>query len=220
MSHAFDTVRRFEEAIAEYCGAPLCVTTNSCTKAIQIAVEWCLRDHPYTKALYTEEPLPYSKRQAVEIPFSGYVGVPSAIKRALGRPTYRAEEWKQNGGYQLRPLPVWDYARKFTRGMYVAGEMQCVSFHASKILGTEQGGAILLDDPEAYAWLRRLRFDGRTEGVHPRDDSFTMVGEHCYLSPTTAALGHWRLHYLPKHNEVLQSQDDYPEDLSAVEVFR
>lgn len=220
MSHPFDTVRRFEEAVAEYCGAPYCVSTNSCTKAIQIALEWMLRDHPYTKALCTERPLPYSERAAVEIPRSGYVGVPAAIKRALGRPAYRDEDWKQNGGYQLRPLAVWDYARKFTSGMYRPCEMQCVSFHASKILGLEQGGAILLDDIDAYHWLRKNRFDGRTEGVHPRDDSFTMVGEHCYLSPTVAALGHWRMLYLAKHNDVLQSADDYPEDLSSVEVFR
>jgi hypothetical protein len=65
--------------------------------------------------------------------------------------------------------------------------MLCVSFHWSKTLGgVPQGGAILHDDEEADAWLRRARFDGRTEGVAPKDDTFTLIGWHCYMSPTTS----------------------------------
>jgi dTDP-4-amino-4,6-dideoxygalactose transaminase len=96
--------------------------------------------------------------------------------------------------------------------------MVCVSFHWSKTLGIQQGGAILHDDPEADAWLRRARFDGRTEGVSPKLDSFTQIGWHCYMSPEVAAEGLMRLSLLPKHNEPLPN-DDYP-DLSEMEIFR
>jgi len=96
--------------------------------------------------------------------------------------------------------------------------MWCVSFHTSKILGDSQGGAILHDNAEADAWLRRARFDGRTEGVAPKDDNFDMVGWHAYMSPDVAARLLWKLSVLPKHNEPLPN-DDYP-DLSQHEAFR
>ena len=96
--------------------------------------------------------------------------------------------------------------------------MICVSFHASKTLGIEQGGAILLDDAQAAQWLRRARFDGRTEGVAPKDDTFNQIGWHCYMNPSTAAQGLLKIHSLPKHNEPIPN-DDYP-DLSQMEIFR
>ena len=96
--------------------------------------------------------------------------------------------------------------------------MICLSFHASKTLGIEQGGAILLDDPEANRWLRRARFDGRTEGIAPKDDLFDEIGWHCYMNPSTAAQGLMKLAVLPKQNYALPN-DDYP-DLSTIEVFK
>ncbi len=98
-----------------------------------------------------------------------------------------------------------------------SGYMMCVSFHASKTLGFNQGGAILHDSPEADAWLRRARFDGRTEGVSPKDDTFEQLGWHCYMSPDVAAGLLLRLHSLPRHNAPLPN-DDYP-DLSKLPIF-
>jgi dTDP-4-amino-4,6-dideoxygalactose transaminase len=101
----------------------------------------------------------------------------------------------------------------------LSGAMYCVSFHWSKTLGIQQGGAILHDDPEADAWLRRARFDGRQEGVPPADGHVpTRRAWHCYMSPETAAAGLVRLRTLPKHNAPLPN-DEYP-DLSQLEVFR
>ena len=102
--------------------------------------------------------------------------------------------------------------------MYQSGQFQCISFHWGKTLGIQQGGAILHDNPEADAWLRRARFDGRSEGVAPKDDTFDMVGWHAYMSPETAAQGLMRLALLPKHNEDLPN-DPYP-DLSQFVAFR
>lgn len=133
--------------------------------------------------------------------------------------------------YQLAPLPVWDSARWFTQGLYDGrvdytdrplqnrfGQMVCTSHHWSKTLGIQQGGCILHDAPEADAWLRRARFDGRTEGVAPKDDTFAQIGWHCYMSPEVAAEGLVRIQHLPRHNAPLPN-DDYP-DLSTMEIFR
>jgi dTDP-4-amino-4,6-dideoxygalactose transaminase len=102
--------------------------------------------------------------------------------------------------------------------MYVSGQFQCVSFAAAKILGAEQGGAILHDNAEADKWFRRMRFDGRTEGVNPLEDTFDLVGHHCIMIPSVAATLLVRLHHLPKHNEDLPHYE-YP-DLSQHPAFK
>lgn len=225
----YDVVKRFEAKLCEYTGAPYAVAVNSCSMALLLAVGWHLRDH----RLHEMYGSSHQVDPEIEIPKRTYVSVPMSIIHAGGRPTFRDEEWR--GAYQLKPLPVWDSARSFNSGMFnqiTAGEvllrneaypkplnkMLCISFHASKILGDTQGGAILHDSPEADAWFRRARFDGRTEGVAPKDDTFTQVGWHCYISPDVAARLLLKLHSLPKHNDPLPN-DEYP-NLSLMEIFK
>ena len=197
VSSPYQVVRDFERAVCEYTGAPYCVTVNSCTMAILLALKW-------------------HGPSVVEIPRRTYVSVPMSIMHAGARVRFRDESWQ--GAYRLEPFPIYDSARRFTCGMYIPGAMQCVSFHASKILGDTQGGAILHHDATADAWFRRMRFDGRTEGVAPKDDHFQELGYHCYMSADVAARLLLKLHSLPKHNADLPN-DDYP-DLSAMEIFR
>jgi dTDP-4-amino-4,6-dideoxygalactose transaminase len=233
----------FERALCEYTGAPFAVAVTSCTMALLLAVAWYVRKTPVPG--YMENFGESCGRPYVEIPKRTYVSVPQSIIHAGGWPTFRDEEWK--GMYQLKPLPVWDAARLFTHGMYrgtrehgcvdraalpsgkraeihltensnFAGHMVCLSFHWSKTLGIQQGGAILHDDYEADQWLRRARFDGRTEGVPPSMDKFTQIGWHCYMSPEVAAEGLIRLSLLPQHNDPLPN-DDYP-DLSQMPIFQ
>ena len=214
--NAYQVVRDFEKALCDYTGAKYAVTTNSCTMALLLATKYCI-DDARAKGLWNI-PLP----PQISIPKRTYVSVPQSIIHAGGQPVFRDENWI--GRYQLKPLPVWDCARSFTSPManWVHGGaapiMLCVSFHATKILGDTQGGAILHDNDEADAWLRRARFDGRTEGVAPKDDTFKHLGWHCYMSPDVAARLMLKLSVLPKHNEPLPN-DDYP-DLSQLEIFK
>ena len=234
--------RDFEAALCEYTGAPYAVCVNSCTAALLLACAWHMRNGGAVRAMHVGDlerddvvrigtNLVQDSPSAFEIPRRTYVSVPQSIIHAGGRVTFRDEEW--SGAYQFKPYPIWDSARLFTGGMYDnfgqtryvegghfrgSGAFVCVSFHASKTLGIEQGGAILHGDPAADAWFRRARFDGRREGVAPKDDTFDMVGWHCYMNPSTAAQGLLRLHSLPLHNAPLPN-DPYP-DLSEFEVFR
>ena len=200
----YEVTRRFEAALCTYTGAPYAVALNSCTAALLLAVQWCDRH---------DIPRPMN---GVQIPRRTYVSVPCAIKLAGCFPTWRDEQWR--GAYQLKPLPVWDCARRFTSGMYVAGQFQCVSFSASKILSAEQGGAILHDNRDADTWFRRMRFDGRTEGVDAMEDTFDFIGMHCIMLPSVAAQLLVKLYHLPKHNEDLPERE-YP-DLSLHPAFR
>ena len=102
--------------------------------------------------------------------------------------------------------------------MFKHGQFQCVSFHWNKILGIQQGGAILHDDPNADEWFRKMRFDGRREGKSSDTDHISMIGWHCYMSPETAAAGLVRLHHLPFKNDDMPN-DKYP-NLSNFDVFK
>jgi len=199
--NAHQVTRDFEKAVAEYTGAPYCVAVNSCTNALLLALKW-YRLH-------------MTDRSYVRIPNRTYISVPQSAKHASFDVHFVHEEWK--GNYRLWPTKVWDSARRFTSGMYRKGQMQCLSFHHSKILGDTQGGAILHDNAEADVWFRKARFDGRTEGVHPKDDRFDMIGYHCMMSPDVAARLLLKLSTLPLHNEDLPCSE-YP-DLSKVEAF-
>ena len=224
----FQVVRDFEAALAEYTGAPYAVTVTSCTDALKLACAWHLR--PESESAWMRAPGGEFAAQrwdrCIEIPKRTYVGVPYAIREAGGYPCFRDDDWW--GMYQLAPLPVWDSARWLRRQLYAEAFLRgggrelpfvCVSFHWSKTLGIQQGGAILHSDKEADAWLRRARFDGRAEGVAPAEDSFPLKRAwHCYMAPETAAAGLVRLAHLPAINEPLPN-DDYP-DLSQLDAFR
>ena len=234
MPNPFDINREFEAAIGEYTGAPYVVTTNSCTMALFLALRWEYERRHRDK--WAE--IPY----AVSIPKRTYVSVPMQILNAGFRLQFRDEGW--SGAYRLEPLPIWDSARHFTAGLFnhvyeEGSKFVCCSFHSTKTLGIkrekpidpftsfaargepwdiEQGGCILHNDPEADKWCRKARFDGRTEGVAPKDDTFSMLGYHCYMNPSTARLGLELLTKLPKNNPPLPN-DDYP-DLSLAPIFR
>ena len=201
----YQVVKDFESALCEYTGARFAVTTTSCTMALLLACAFFIDGRG----------IPHGQRM-FEIPKRTYISVPMSIIHAGGLVRFRDEGW--SGAYQLILSLIWDSARRFTSNMYVKNRFQCVSFHASKTLALGQGGAILHNDPEADEWLRRARFDGRTEGVAPKDDEFTMLGWHCYMAPETAAQGLVRLSLLPEHNDDLPN-DPYP-DLSKMALFQ
>jgi dTDP-4-amino-4,6-dideoxygalactose transaminase len=216
MSNPHQVTKDFEAALCAYTGARFAVTTTSCTQAILMALAWHNREH------YTQD---WISRSVISMPKRSYVGVPAAVVNAGFICDFRDEKWRGEyefkmwwGGDELTSLGVWDSARRFTSGMFRPGSMQCVSFHWSKILGLSQGGAILHDSAEADAWLRRARFDGRTEGADPKTDQVQYPSWHAYLSPEVAAHGLMKLSLLPKHNDDLPNSD-YP-DLSQLEAFK
>lgn len=189
---------QFEWELALYVGAPFCVAVSSCTAALHLACEFFrVKDHE------------------VLIPKRTYVGVPQSILNAGGIVGFDNREWE--GDYTLDPYPIVDSARLFTSNMYKPGEHRCVSFHASKTLGIEMGGAIFTDDPDAYDFYRAARFDGRTPGQDAKHDTF-IRGWHYIMPPSIAAAGLLRLYTLPRDNPPLPNSD-YP-DLSLQRIFR
>lgn len=201
MESPWTVVEAFERALSAYTGAPAVVTVDSCTNALGLAVRW------RTKQDWGAGPL--------RVPRRTYVGVPMQILHAGYPVEWDDRAWE--GEYEIEPFMVWDAAKRFTSGMYTRpGSLVCVSFHVGKILALGRGGAMLTDDPEAAAWVRRMRHDGRTPGVPTEQDTITEAGFHCALTPPEAALGLWRLSWLPKDNADLPNEHT---DISGHPVF-
>jgi len=186
MNNPYLVVQDFEEAVAEYAGAPYAVAVESCTSALLLAMK-------------------YYKVDEVVLPNKTYVGVAHSVLHAGGKCLFKDYKW--TGAYRLEPYPIIDSARRFKRNMYVPGTLYCNSFHWAKHIPIGRGGIILTDDKDAYEWLKRARLDGRTEGVSPKEDNFDIPGYHAYMTPELAARGLMFMN-INKNKDF----DDLPED--------
>jgi dTDP-4-amino-4,6-dideoxygalactose transaminase len=204
----FTIIEQFEAAICDYTGAPYAVAVNSCTNALLVSLAyWTIKERPsHFPAVIT-------------IPKRTYVSVPMTILHCRYRVTFDDRDWV--GIYRLNPAPIWDCARRFTSGMFPTRLretpiFQCVSFHWTKPLGIQHGGAILHNCFMADEWLRRARFDGRLSGEPA--SAAKMIGWHCLTTPEVAAAGLVRIANLPRDNPD-SPKPDYP-DLSQMEIFK
>jgi hypothetical protein len=195
--HAYGIVRDFEMVLCSYTGAKYAVAVESCTAALFLCCA-------------------YLKVKEVSIPKLTYCSVPMQIMHAGGKVKFRDEDWI--GSYQLAPYPIYDCARHFTANMYQPGTFQCLSFHWNKHLPIGRGGAILFDDKDAVEWFKRARFDGRKEGIAPKNDKGIMLGWHFYMTPPQAAQGMMLMGGIAEHNPPLPN-DPYP-DLSQMKIFQ
>lgn len=196
MSNPFDVVRQFEQTIAEYTGAKFAVSVDSCTNALFLCCK-------------------YLNVQEVTIPKKTYVGVPCSIIHAGGKVKFEDLYWR--GAYQLKPYPLYDAAKRFTKGMYIPDALMCLSFHIKKILGIGRGGMILTNDENAMKWFKMARFDGRHE-CPLNEDNFEMLGWNFYMTPEQAARGLLLKSLLPQDNEDMPFED-YP-DLSKFPIYQ
>jgi dTDP-4-amino-4,6-dideoxygalactose transaminase len=145
----FEKILEFETAVAQFTGAPYAVMTDCCTHAIELCmrydrVEFCA----FTPFTYLSIPMLMHK---LGIKYAYEVGDPA--------------QWV--GEYRFRKTRIWDSARRLERNMYRPGQIQCVSFGYDKPLPIGRGGAILLDDAEAYHNLLAMRYDGRDLAITP-----------------------------------------------------
>lgn len=175
----FDKILKFEQALAEFTGAPYVVMTDTCTHAIEL----CLRHDRVTEVVMT----PYS-----------YLSIPMTMHKLGIKYYFREEEWC--GEYRFHGTRIWDSARRLEPGMYRLGMKQCLSFGHDKPLHIGRGGAILLDDPQAYETIIRMRYDGRDLNIKPwQDQKHFRVGYHYRPTPEEAVQGLAMLQGLREH---------------------
>jgi dTDP-4-amino-4,6-dideoxygalactose transaminase len=157
---SFDKILRFEQALAEFTGAPYAIMTDCCTHALELCfrydrVEWCAFT-PFT-----------------------YLSIPMLMHKLKIKFVYETDGTQWVGEYRFRKTRIWDSARLLKRNMYRPGQIQCLSFGNGKPLHIGRGGAILLDDKEAYETILRQRYDGRDLTIAPWEIQKTFrVGYH------------------------------------------
>jgi dTDP-4-amino-4,6-dideoxygalactose transaminase len=154
----FDKIFEFERVLAEHTGAPYVVMTDCCTHAIEL----CLR---------------YERPATVAFTAFTYLSVPMLMHKLAIPYRLIPEDW--TGEYQFHGTRIWDSARRLEKGMYRPGQMQCLSFGHGKPLQMGRGGAILLDDAEAYYVMIRQRSDGRDLAISPwQEQKVFRIGYH------------------------------------------
>ena len=198
----FQVIRDFEQALAEYTGAPYVTCVNSCTMALRLCLDWYYRNDIGCRNII--------------IPKHTYISVPIQIKRAGFEVEFSDMEWK--GAYNLGNTNIFDAARRFHANMYTPGKYICVSFHYTKILNINHGGAILHDNTNAIHFFESMRHDGRLDGMPIDNEYIRYLGHHCPISVETAAQGLVKLASLPSYNDDLPNSS-YP-DLSQLSVFK
>jgi dTDP-4-amino-4,6-dideoxygalactose transaminase len=171
----FDDIHRFEDALAEFTGAPYAIMTDCCTHAIEL----CLRHDNIKECSFT----PYT-----------YLSIPMTMHKLGIRYDYfpdtlsHRQHWV--GEYKFEGTRIWDSARRLEENMYRPGMMQCLSFGHGKPLHIGRGGAILLDDKAAYYDIIRMRYDGRDLNIKPWETQGTFkVGYHYKPTPEEAVQG-------------------------------
>ena len=154
----FDKIFEFEQALTKFTGAPFVIMTDCCTHAIEL----CLR---------------FDQIKRVSFPAHTYLSIPMTMHKLGIDYSYTDKLW--TGEYQFIGTRIWDSARLLKEGMYRQGQLQCLSFGYDKPLEIGHGGAILLDDIDAYNQLIRQRYDGRDLTVNPWQEQKTFeVGYH------------------------------------------
>jgi len=165
----FEKIKQFEDALAEFTGAPYAIMTDCCTHAIEL----CLRHDRV--------------REVVMTPWT-YLSIPMTMHKLGIKYYYKEEEW--TGEYRFHGTRIWDSARRLEKGMYRSGQMQCLSFGHDKPLHIGRGGAKLLDDKAAYDAIICMRYDGRDLNIKPWVEQREFrVGYHYKPTPEEAVQG-------------------------------
>lgn len=193
----YKIVQMFEEEVAEYTGAPFAVAVDSCTNALFLACK-------------------YHNAKEVTIPKRTYLSVPMSIMHSGAEVVFEDCDW--SGVYQLKPYPIYDSAKRFTSNMYVPGTAMCLSFHIKKLLAIGKGGMILTDDYKMVEWLKKARYEGRSE-VNYKEDSIEMLGWNMYMTPQQAAHGLALMQNYPEYVPDLDENNGY-RDLTEFPVFK
>lgn len=218
----YKITEQFEEALCKYTGAPYAVALDNMSNALFLALYYNI----YVSDDLWDYPGEWDSKH-ITIPARTYPSVPCEIIHVGKKVKFSPVKGTTlRGAYQLWPTPVWDSALRFTAGMYVPGQYQCISFTGPyKHLKLGKGGAILTDNEEAYKWFKKARFSGREECSYHEDnfDNNPIIGWNFYMMPEIAARGlllmtqFYDMDGQPKHNEDLELP--YP-DLSKFNIWK
>jgi hypothetical protein len=196
---SFESIKIFENKIAEFFGSPYAVAVDCCTHGIEL----CLR---------------YNNISYINCPTRTYISVPFLSKKLGIQLFWKDEEWKDYYYLTKDFTPVIDAAVLWKKDSYIPNTFMCLSFQFKKHLALGRGGCILTDNKEAALELKKMSYDGRHPDIPWREQDIETMGYHYYMTPEIAELG---LKKLPDAIEKKPTQwtiNDWP-DVSKMKVF-
>tara|TARA_Y100000593_G_scaffold94741_1_gene195591 strand:+ start:1092 stop:1685 length:594 start_codon:yes stop_codon:yes gene_type:complete len=195
---SFDSIKEFENKIADFFGSPYAIAVDCCTHAIEL----CLR---------------YRNTQHYTIPKRTYISVPFLAKKIGITFDWRDEVWEDY--YYLGGTNIIDAAVLWRKKSYIPETLMCVSFQYRKHLSLGRGGIILTDNEKDAIMLKKMSYDGRLPDIPWREQNIDTMGYHYYMTPETANLGLQKLPNAIKTKPKQWIVTDWP-DLTKMEIFK
>jgi dTDP-4-amino-4,6-dideoxygalactose transaminase len=193
-----NSVKIFEQKIADFYGCPYAIAVDCCTHGIEL----CLR---YTNTLHYTTP----KRTYVSIPM---------LANKLGI-DFTWEELAWEDYYFLGNTNIIDAAVNWKANSYISNTFMCLSFQFQKHLSLGRGGMILTDNIKACTALKKMSYDGRLPDIPWREQNIDSMGYHYYMTPETAKLGLEKLPEAIERKPKKWTLEEWP-DLTQMEIFK
>ena len=151
-----EVVFELEKKLAEYLGCKYVVSTNSCTSALFLALQYERLNNGVKNVFIPSMTVPLVYNAAAE----------AGMYVAFDMRT----DWVGNY-YQISGSSVFDSAHEISRDQfsemkakYKLKDMKvCFSFYPTKTIGSADGGAIATDDEDFANWARQQTTYGRTQ---------------------------------------------------------
>lgn len=164
----WDIVKLFEKKVAKFAGSKFAISCDCCSHGIFLVLKYL------------------NAKKTITIPKRTYISVPMQILHSGCRVKFRDIHWQ--GAYRLDPYPIWDFAGRWSQGMF-NGEFNIVSFQIKKKIPIGRGGMILTNNRKAYNWLTKARYDFRNLNINYLKNKYEFLGWHYYMTPEDAARG-------------------------------
>lgn len=193
----WNLITDFEQAVADFYGAPYAVSTDCCTHAIEL----CMRLREYDN---------------VTCPTHTYVSIPMTFEKLGVSWIFVNDQWSDY--YHIGGTDIVDGAVYWQQNGYIPGKFVCLSFQFRKHLNLGRGGMILCDNKDDYLALKKMSYDGRLPDIPWAEQDIDMLGYHYYMTPETAQTGIYKFAVAEVTEPRKWSHLDYP-DISKMKVF-
>ena len=194
---SFETVKIFENKIAEFFGAPYAIAVDCCTHGVEL----CLR---------------HFNVKTINVPKRTYLSIPFLAHKLNINLKWKDENWVD---YYYLNHNIIDAAVLWKQNSYIPKTFMCVSFQFRKHLALGRGGVILTDNKEISLKLKKMSYDGRHPDIPWREQDISSIGYHYYMTPETAQKGLDKLPEAIKTKPKQWSIDEWP-DLTTMNIFK
>jgi dTDP-4-amino-4,6-dideoxygalactose transaminase len=196
---SFETVKIFENKIAEFFGAPFAVAVDSCTHGIEL----CLR---------------LTNTKKINVPSRTYLSIPMLANKMGIDLEWRDEDWENYYTLNYDDRRIIDAAVLWKRDSYIPNTFMCISFQYKKHLSLGRGGIILCDNKQHAIELKKMSYDGRLPDIPWREQNIDIYGYHYYMTPEIARMGLDKLDAAINTKPHQWVVTDWP-DISKMKVF-